>query len=174
MPLPQGRFSTACLLLTVTLLSLVVSSSAQAGSTCIQPAPRSPLEASLPSVVNPEPAASWGQLTQQESVASAPSSFASKATKGGAGGSRTGKAFTPAGKKKIDAENAAKNDGTNKCENCGIEVVPGQKSQSGVSPPTNQRERDHVIPKSKGGEGTPENGQVLCRECNLEKSNKAP
>ncbi|EPX56280.1 hypothetical protein D187_007622 [Cystobacter fuscus DSM 2262] len=43
-----------------------------------------------------------------------------------------------------------------------------------MSPPTNQRERDHVIPKSKGGEGTPENGQVLCRECNLEKSNKAP
>ncbi|WP_076606328.1 HNH endonuclease [Cystobacter fuscus] len=113
-------------------------------------------------------------MTQLGSAASDPSSFASKATKGGAGDSRTGKAFTPAGKKKIDAANATKNDGINKCENCGIEVVPGQKSQSGVSPPTNQRERDHVIPKSKGGEGTPENGQVLCRECNLEKSNKAP
>ncbi|MET0406115.1 MAG: HNH endonuclease signature motif containing protein [Cystobacter sp.] len=101
-------------------------------------------------------------------------SLAGKGSKGGASGSRMGKAFTPAGKKKIDAANAAKNDGVNKRETCGTEVVPGQQSQSGVSPPVNQRERDHVVPRSKGGEGVPENGQVLCRECNLEKSNKAP
>lgn len=87
-------------------------------------------------------------------------------------GSREGKAFTPAGKKEIDAANAAKNGGTNKCENCGTEVVPAEKSQSGVTPPPNQRERDHIVPKSKGGEGAPSNGQILCRECNLEKSDK--
>ncbi|HEX8699275.1 MAG TPA: HNH endonuclease [Myxococcaceae bacterium] len=87
-------------------------------------------------------------------------------------GSRAGKPFTPAGKKEIDAANAAKNDGANKCENCGTEVVPGEKSQRGVTPPLNQRERDHIVPKSKGGYGTPSNGQVLCRECNLEKSDQ--
>jgi hypothetical protein len=100
--------------------------------------------------------------------------LAGKTPKGSARGSRVGKTFTPAGKKEIDAANAAKNDGVNKCENCGVEVVPGQKSQSGVPPPANQRERDHVIPKSKGGDGTPANGQILCRECNLEKSDKTP
>jgi 5-methylcytosine-specific restriction endonuclease McrA len=96
------------------------------------------------------------------------SSLAGKASRG----SRAGKTFTPAGKKEIDAANAAKNGGTNKCENCGTEVVPAEKSQSGVTPPSNQRERDHIVPKSKGGEGSPSNGQILCRECNLEKSDK--
>ncbi|WP_407653764.1 HNH endonuclease [Archangium lipolyticum] len=33
---------------------------------------------------------------------------------------------------------------------------------------------DHVIPRAKGGEGDPDNGQVLCRDCNLKKSDKAP
>ncbi|WP_414674555.1 HNH endonuclease [Luteibacter sp.] len=28
---------------------------------------------------------------------------------------------------------------------------------------------DHVIARSKGGDGSPENGQVLCRECNNDK-----
>lgn len=103
-----------------------------------------------------------------------PATLAGKASKGGAKGSRAGKPFTPAGKREIDAANAAKNGGANKCENCGTDVVPGEKSQRGVPPPSNQRERDHIIPKSKGGDGTPSNGQVLCRECNLEKSDQAP
>ena len=31
---------------------------------------------------------------------------------------------------------------------------------------------DHVIPKAQGGKGDPSNGQVLCRDCNIEKSDK--
>jgi RHS repeat-associated protein len=94
--------------------------------------------------------------------------------KGASGGERIGQRFTPNGKRQIDAENAAKNEGTNRCENCGTDVVPGQKSQRGVSPPSNQRERDHIIPRSKGGNGSPDNGQVLCRDCNNNKSNTMP
>ena len=32
---------------------------------------------------------------------------------------------------------------------------------------------DHIVPWSKGGKTTLENGQMLCARCNWEKSNKA-
>lgn len=97
-----------------------------------------------------------------------------EAAKGSAGGERAGKSFTPKGKADIDAANAERNGGVNACETCGTNVVAGQKSERGVTPPGNQRERDHIIPKSKGGDGVPSNGQVLCRNCNLKKSDKVP
>jgi len=94
--------------------------------------------------------------------------------KGAAGGTRAGKSFTSAGKKQIDQRNARANGGVNRCENCKRETPPAQQSQRGVKPPTNQRERDHIIPRSKGGDGTPENGQILCRGCNQEKRDRMP
>jgi membrane protease subunit (stomatin/prohibitin family) len=78
--------------------------------------------------------------------------------------------FTAADKEQIREDNAARNGGKNVCENCGVETTPGKKSQKGVRPPANERQHDHKIPVSKGGTRDPSNGQILCRECNLEKS----
>lgn len=86
--------------------------------------------------------------------------------------SRVGKPFTPKGKAEVINANKAKNQGMTTCENCGTKTVPGQKSQKGVTPPKNETQVDHVVPQSKGGSGTPSNGQVLCRDCNIRKSNR--
>ena len=80
--------------------------------------------------------------------------------------------FTKSGKDAVKDYNSIKNDGVIKCENCGVETVPAQRHQRGVTPPSNEAHVDHIVPKSKGGSGTPNNGQVLCRNCNLKKGNK--
>ncbi len=92
----------------------------------------------------------------------------------GLSGKRAGMPFTRKGKATVKQENAARNDGKNRCENCGEETVPAQKHEKGVTPPSNETQVDHKIPRAKGGPGDPENGQVLCRECNIEKSDKEP
>lgn len=84
---------------------------------------------------------------------------------------REGMGFTKAGKRQIDQANAEKYGGKNVCENCGTDVAPGKQHEKGVRPPGNERQRDHIKARSKGGRGVPDNGQVLCRECNIDKSN---
>jgi RHS repeat-associated protein len=66
---------------------------------------------------------------------------------------------------------AAKQAAGGKCQNCGTETTPGQKSQKGVTPPKNEGQTDHIQPASKGGTNDPSNAQHLCRECNIKKSN---
>ena len=89
-------------------------------------------------------------------------------------GSRPGKPFTPKGKQAVKDDNKSKNNGQPTCENCGTPTTPGQQGTKGVTPPDNETNVDHIDPKSNGGSGTPENGQVLCRACNLDKGNKTP
>jgi RHS repeat-associated protein len=91
---------------------------------------------------------------------------------GSAGGKRASLPFTKAGKAQVKAENAEANGGRNVCEYCGVETVPAKRSERGVTPPQNEAHVDHAISKVKGGDGSPSNGQVLCRECNLDKSDK--
>jgi len=88
------------------------------------------------------------------------------------GSNREGKDFTKKGKEEVKKENASRNNGVNKCENCGNETVDPKKHTKGVKPPGNETHVDHVTPKAKGGGGTPKNGQVLCRDCNLDKGSK--
>lgn len=52
---------------------------------------------------------------------------------------------------------------------CGLETVPAEQHKKGVNPPKNETHVDHVVPRAKGGTNEPENGQVLCRECNIKK-----
>jgi len=87
--------------------------------------------------------------------------------------SRRANDFTPSTKKAIDKDNAEKYGGINVCENCKSETVPGQKSEKGIRPPGNERQRDHIEPASKGGSSDRSNGQILCRDCNIGKGNKS-
>ncbi|CAN97153.1 RhsA protein precursor [Sorangium cellulosum So ce56] len=89
--------------------------------------------------------------------------------KGGAGGERAGRNFTRAGKAAVKSANAAANAGQTTCTSCGQPTVPAQQSRTGVTPPKNETHVDHIIPKIKNGNGSPNNGQVLCRDCNLRK-----
>ncbi|MCL6220151.1 DUF6443 domain-containing protein [Zunongwangia pacifica] len=84
---------------------------------------------------------------------------------------REGKNFTKAGKEAVIDVNKAKNNGKVICENCGTNTLPATQSKKGVTPSKKERQVDHIDPKSKGGSGTPDNGQVLCRDCNIKKSN---
>lgn len=93
-------------------------------------------------------------------------------SKGGAPGSRPGQPFTKVGKKEVWSQNAAKHEGVNKCDNCGVEVVKPQRHTKGIKPPGNEGHVDHATAKAKGGSGTPDNGQVLCRDCNLQKGSQ--
>ena len=82
---------------------------------------------------------------------------------------RPGEDFTKAGKDATKDVNKAKNNGQLQCEGCGQNVQNASKHKKGQTPPSNEAHVDHKVPKSKGGSGTPDNGQVLCRGCNLEK-----
>ncbi len=125
-------------------------------------------------------AASLGTLTPATAVTA--TGGAALATYGGAitakalssvnsQGENKGSNFSQKEKAKVINDNKNKNSGKTACENCGNETIKAEKSKKGISPPKNETQVDHIIPKSKGGPGKYENGQVLCRDCNRQKSN---
>jgi HNH endonuclease len=91
-----------------------------------------------------------------------------------AGSSRAGKAFTKKQKQTVKQKNAEAHGGSNHCANCDVETVAGKKHEKGVTPPRNETQVDHKLPKAKGGPGDVDNAQVLCRDCNLKKGSKEP
>jgi methionine-rich copper-binding protein CopC len=88
-------------------------------------------------------------------------------------GKRPGARFSQKKKEAIKQKNAQEHEGKNQCENCGVESVPPTKHTKGVTPP-NETHVDHKIPRAEGGTADPDNGQVLCRDCNLQKGAKVP
>jgi hypothetical protein len=74
--------------------------------------------------------------------------------------------------RKVWKQNADKNGGQNRCELCKQPVVKPQQHAKGVTPPKNEGHVDHRVAQSKSGSGTPENGDMACRSCNLKKGNK--
>ncbi|ROH90616.1 HNH endonuclease [Chryseobacterium cucumeris] len=81
---------------------------------------------------------------------------------------REGKDFTKAGKQVVIKRSELKY-GKVKCEMCGIETTPAKQSKKGVVPEKTETQVDHIKRKREGGRGNPDNGQVLCRGCNLDK-----
>lgn len=81
---------------------------------------------------------------------------------------REGKDFTKAGKQTVIEKNRIKY-GKTTCENCKIETTPGKQSKTGVVPEKTETQVDHIKRKREGGRGNPDNGQVYCRKCNLDK-----
>ncbi len=76
------------------------------------------------------------------------------------------KKYTPGGKfsqaTKADTAERAKQT----CEYCGTKTVPAQKSERGVTPPKNEAQTDHNVPRSEGGTNSPDNAVHSCRDCN--------
>ncbi|MDQ1097684.1 MULTISPECIES: DUF6443 domain-containing protein [Chryseobacterium] len=81
---------------------------------------------------------------------------------------RSGMDFTKAGKQVVIKRNEIKY-GKVKCERCGVATTPAKQSKKGIVPKKTETQVDHIKRRREGGRGNPDNGQVYCRKCNLEK-----
>jgi len=74
--------------------------------------------------------------------------------------------YTPGGRFSRSTKQFAADRAGRKCEYCGTDTVQAQKSERGVTPPKNEGVTDHVVPRSRGGDNSPDNAAHACRECN--------
>jgi RHS repeat-associated protein len=123
-------------------------------------------------IVRPSPYRNQAARPQEGGQGRAAPRARPKSTSDQAKGGREGKRFTPRGKREIIDQNKAENNGRTRCENCGQNTTKAKQSRKGITPNPRETQVDHIKPRSKGGTGTPDNGQVLCRTCNIEKGDK--
>ncbi len=90
---------------------------------------------------------------------------------------RSGLPFTKAGKENVKDIDEYINFGQTKCKDCGVNTLPATQNQRGVTPDWRETNVDHrnpmrpSNPNSTPGRGNPDNGEIRCRGCNIEKSN---
>ncbi len=84
---------------------------------------------------------------------------------------KSGAEYDQTRKTEILNENRARNNGQLRSDKTGKLLEQPQKSMKGVTPPKNEAQVDHIIPKSQGGYNSFENAQVIERAANIEKSN---
>jgi 5-methylcytosine-specific restriction endonuclease McrA len=83
----------------------------------------------------------------------------------------TGGKFTQAQKQRILEANRKANGGVLKSDLSGQPLVNPVQSKKGVPATMNQGEVDHIIPRSRGGNNSNGNAQVLSKKENIRKSN---
>jgi RHS repeat-associated protein len=78
--------------------------------------------------------------------------------------------FSPKTKQQTEEENKARNDGKLKCDNCGKEVNKQEKkAEKGGKLSPDDLNHDHKTSRKLGGDNSPSNDSVKCRDCNLKK-----
>jgi RHS repeat-associated protein len=101
---------------------------------------------------------------------------AAGAAKGAAGGSRAGKAHTRAANRLGREQNKAANGGEMRCPTCGKKMNEPVQSKKGEPIDRDAAVGDHVVAKSRGGDGATvrdmQNHETKCWLCNSKKSDK--
>jgi len=73
-----------------------------------------------------------------------------------------------------DVKSDTRDNAGGRCEYCGVQTVPAQKSQAGVPTPPNQGQTDHYDPYSVTQDSSAVNAVHACASCNNAKSDTQP